>query len=1080
MKLPVTNQPAIKPAAAPRKPAGRDYWQSFEHLAESPEVAASIEREFARYDPEVMRSLPRRKFLKYAAASMMLAGVGLAGCRRWPKEVIAPYAHNPTDREPGIPEHYATSWELGGVGSGLLVASFDGRPIKIEGNPQHPGNVVASGRWGSADAYAQAQTLSLYDPDRSKYVVDRSGSAPVPHDVAWFKTTVLPRLRDARRLAVLSEATSSPTVNRLKDELGADWYTWEPLGAAEMSVATRAAFGADLRSIYSLDQALVVVSLDDDYLGQHPAHTRYAADWATLRGAGADRVNPRMSKCYTAETRYSITGASGDVRLPTRPSRLDRLTRALATALGVPGAEGPELDRREAAFVEAAARDLIEAGPNALVAAGPHLPADLQRLAMAMNDRIGAVGMTIEFIENPAPAGGTIAELAAGIAAGEVDALVILGGNPAYDAPADLGFAALLEGVPLSVHLSHYDDETSRLSTVHVPRAHFLEHWGDTRGWDGTIAPIQPLILPIYGGLSPIEMLALLGGNDEPDGNLLVRETMAGLGVEGDLGFRTFLHDGVLPGSAATAVAVTPPNVADVDARPELPAGDGFDVVFCADGSLYDGRFANNGWLQECPDPLTKLTWDNAALFNYTDAERLGIETNDVVTIALGGRSIEIAVYVMPGQPAGSITLPLGYGRTAGGALATVDSAGETGGGFDTYRLRTRGGLFYASGAVVAGQGQRYVLAMTQNHHLIDATGYGGREKRVGEVGESGLIVRECTYDAHADYMATYVPHDEPPSDRHNTHPANKDDHGGVSLQVFQPPGEYNYPHAWGMTIDMTACMGCSACVVACQSENNIPVVGKESVLNNREMHWLRVDRYFKSEGADLDEKFRDDNPDVAWQPMMCVHCENAPCEQVCPVAATVHDTEGLNTMVYNRCIGTRYCSNNCPYKVRRFNYLDWHYKDPRGSTFSATYPGIPDQQQTEIDAVKAMVHNPDVTVRMRGVMEKCTYCTQRIQLKTIYRSKGRGEEVRDYDIKTACQQACPTEAIIFGDLNDPDARVTRGHKNPRAYGVLGELNTRPRTRYLARLRHRADRGEVGEEAVEAAMEEVIEGAADH
>ena len=1025
--------------------SGRTYWQSFEHLANSPEVAAELDKEFSKYDPEAMRSLPRRSFLKYAAASMALAGVGLAGCRRWPKEVIAPYAHKPTDRVPGVPEYFATSWELGGVGSGLLVASFDGRPIKVEGNPSHPGNVTRSGEWASADVFAQAQPLSLYDPERSRAILERRAEAARTQSPQWFDETLVPRLQEAEGagMAILCEATSSPTVARLKAELeaakpGATWYTWEALAPT----------GGEARPVYSLDKAAVVVSLDDDYLGSHPAHTRYAADWSTMRATADgdhDGHAPRMSKCYTAECRHSITGASSDVRLPIRPSRLLALAEGLAAALGVGGVEEPTLEAGEIEFVEAAAADLQANAGGSLVAFGPHVPNAVKAVAVQINEQLGNVGETIRFIEDPTVRGETINALVERLNAGEVEHLLILGGNPAYDAPADLNFGEAMRNADLSVHLSSYLDETSLLATVHVPRAHFLECWGDTRGWDGTIAPTQPLIMPLFNGVSPIEMLAKILGVEKTDGLSLVRETFAGLGVEGDKAWRKVLHDGVLADSAAEATDAPSYEAGEVPASSE-----GYELAFAGDASVYDGRFANNGWLQEVPEPMSKLCWDNAALMSAHDADHDGVNTGDVVTITVGGRALDVAVYVMPGQPDGVIGLALGYGRRAGGNLAVVGE--DNGGGFDTYRLRTTNALAYASGATVAKRGQRYLLAMTQNHHLIDDVGFKGREKRTGYKGEPGYIIRESTFDEHADYLAHA--HNGHAKGGHNKHPANAPDHA-VTLQIFSPPSEFNDPHAWGMTIDMNTCIGCSACVVACQSENNIPVVGKESVLNNREMHWLRIDRYFKSGGEDTAAKKRDPKPDTVFQPMMCVHCENAPCEQVCPVAATVHDTEGLNTMVYNRCIGTRYCSNNCPYKVRRFNYLDYHYKGPKGSTLDATFVGIPDQQQTAgIDAIKRMVFNPDVTVRMRGVMEKCTYCTQRIQVKTIWR-RNKGEQVQDGDIKTACQTACPTEAIVFGNLNDGDARVTKGQKQARAYDVLGELNTRPRTKYLAKLRNR-------------------------
>ena len=1064
--------------------AGRCYWSSFEHLAESPEIARLVENEFAGYDPSEIVAPSRRSLLKYAAASLALAGVGLSGCRRWPQEHVAPYAHDVRGRTPGIADYYATSWELGGVGHGLLVSSYDGRPIKIEGNPLHPDCVVRSGQWAATGLIDQAQTLSLYDPDRSRAVNDRTavarGEQP-GRSVSTFLEQVIPQLRsaDPRRMAVLSEASASPTFLRLRKQFeeqfaGAQWYTYEPLATPSLAAATQAAAGQPLRPIYHLEKATAVVSIDDDYLGLHPAAVRHAADWAVLR-ASADEEHPRMSKCHIAESRYSLTGGASDYRLPVRPSWLPAIAGAIAAGLGVQNsAAGVQLEEREREFVERAVHDLREAGSSGLLAWGAHLPAGLQVLCMRINHALANAGTTLTYIPDPIPPAGTIAHLVDRIAADEIDTLIIIGGNPVYDAPADLEFGELLKSKTsiTSVHLSLYLDETGIECTYHVPRAHFLESWGDTRGWKGTIAPVQPLIMPLYNGLSAIELLAALLGLPV-DGRALVRETLLAdaslnnVQGDGETRFRTILHDGVVPNSEL------PPVETSIRGGEELPLSfpaateSGFELVFGPDCRLYDGRFANNGWLQEMPETLTKLTWDNAALLNIEDAEALGVSTFDVINIKLpaGGRELGMAVYVMPGQPKGAIGLSLGFGRWRAGNIGSIHE-GEPGdgGGFNTYRLRTGGGMWTAAGATAAPQGQRYQLAMTQNHHLIDKLGFEGAQKRVGKKGQTSTVVHETTFAQHQAFLQKQPGVGEGNGNGHNGHgyPAHAGAHGGVTLQIFNPPHHFRSPHAWGMTIDMNACTGCGACVVACVAENNVPVVGKEQVLNNREMHWLRLDRYFKSEGESYEEQVHDPNPDVVVQPMMCVHCENAPCEQVCPVAATVHDAEGLNVMVYNRCIGTRYCSNNCPYKVRKFNYLDWWAKDPRKPTYDATWLGMPDQQQNTIDAIKQMVFNPEVTVRMRGVMEKCTYCVQRIKLKTNWRRNRRseqypqGEPLLDGDIKTACQMACPTEAIIFGDLLDPEARVTHQQTQPRAYAVLDELNTRPRTKHLARLRNRA------------------------
>ncbi len=700
----------------------------------------------------------------------------------------------------------------------------------------------------------------------------------------------------------------------------------------------------------------------------------------------------------------------------------------LANRLNIAGAPAADLSKEEARFVDLLVRDLQKRGEKSLVAVGDTLPPWAHALAHRINAQLGAVEQTVSYVHDPhgdAPLHGeAIKTLTASMKAGDVQTLVILGGNPVYDAPADVPFGDALKKVETTIHLSLYPNETAAACAWRLPRAHYLEAWDDGRSWDGTITTAQPLIEPLYEGKTIAETLALITQDETTASYDLVRRTLADHLGGGDFEtvWRRTLHAGVLADSAWKPVR---PGLAGapLSIPTEKPAGE-FDVVFSADAGVYDGRFANNGWLQETPDPLTKVTWDNPLLINKADADRLGVTTGDVVKVDVNGRSLEIAAYVMPGQPKGVLGVALGYGRSTAGNVGTEV-------GFDAYTLRTSSAPHHAGGAKLTKTGATYVLALTQDHHMIDPVGAAGRDLRVGNKGESGSVIREASlkeYRKDPDFV-------------------HRDAHGNIHLQLFDPPSEFNDPHAWGMAVDMSACIGCNACVVACQAENNIPVVGKEEVERSREMQWLRIDRYFKGDP--------EENPDVVHQPMMCVHCENAPCEQVCPVAATTHDTEGLNTMVYNRCIGTRYCSNNCPYKVRRFNYFDFHSKDPRGA--AQPWLGMPDsQQQAQVDEIKQMVFNPDVTVRMRGVMEKCTYCVQRISAAKIAR-RNAGEQVQDGDVVTACQQACPTQAIAFGDLNDPHSQVRKLHQNHRAYGVLASLNVRPRTKHLAIVRNPAE-----------------------
>ncbi len=1018
---------------------GIEYWRSLEQLADAPEVLDALDKEFPGYEADTIASSSRRGFLKLMGASLALAGIGLTGCRRWPEEHLAPYSSNPRGRIPGVPEQYATMWELGGVASGLLVTSYDGRPIKIEGNPTHPSSWTVKGKIGSADGFAQASLLEMYDPQRSAKVVARTKTGE-KRDSTWkaFESFASKHFgeqkADGSGFAILSESSSSLSVADQKKRLlaafpKAQWFEYEPLTRDGERDGAKTAFGRPVRPVLHLDKAAIVVTLDADLLSTHPAHVRYAADWsARRRSADPSGEKPgEMSRVYVAECGFSITGSVADERLPIDPSRIYPVAKSLAARLGVTGVTSDEhLSEMEEKWVASAAADLKQAGSAGVVAVGPAAPPHAHALGYAMNQAIGAVGNTVMLVEEQEADRPShfqaIADLAGQITSGKITTLLIIGGNPAYDAPADLAFAKAIESVPVTVRLGLYEDETSAVCKWHLPRAHYLESWGDARSWDGTAGIVQPLILPLYGGKSAIEILAIFSGESETAGEQIVRRTWKPLlkGDDFDLEFRRVLEAGVLEGSEFPAAKVEPRAVSYPAAEPRRP---GLYIRFEPDAHTYDGRFANNGWLQETPDPLTKLLWENAANFSKKDADALGVTTDDVVSISVNGATLPVAVYVLVGQPVGVIGLSLGYGRTVSGNIGNDL-------GFNTYLLRTSNAPYSILAAEVRKTSESHELVMTQNHHLIDSVGAAGRDKRIGEKYESGKIIHEASFAAYKANPGAAL--------------------GGrtVGLQLFDPPNQFNSPHAWGMTIDLNTCIGCNACAVACQAENNIPIVGKQQCRKHREMNWIRIDRYFK--GAPDDPR-----PEVIYQPMACQHCENAPCEQVCPVGATMHDSEGLNTMVYNRCIGTRYCSNNCPYKVRRFNYFDYHSQDPRHT--GMPWNNLPDNQQMEtVDKIKRMVFNPEVTVRMRGVMEKCTYCVQRIH-RTATAKRAEGKDVEDGDIITACQQACPTQAIVFGNLNDADAEVTKLQKNPRAYAVLdATLDTRPRTRYLAKIRNPA------------------------
>lgn len=1076
---------------------GKQYWQSLQELAETPAVRAAIENEFPGYNPGEMVNHSRRKFLQLAGASMALAGITLTGCRRWPKENVVTQSSRPQGRIPGEPESYATAMELGGFAQPLLVTTYDGRPIKVEGNPLHPACATFGGKLGASTIHAQASLLDMYDPERSRAIIQRKSAT---HGDAVSADTFLAAAReqlakhktDGSKIAILIEETRSLNVADALARFiaafpGAKVYDYNPLSRDNQFLADKLAFGKPVRQVLNLKDAKVVVSFDADLLGLHPYALRHANDWAQNRKS-AD-VDGTMNRMYVVESTFSTTGTVADERYPARVRLIESMVLQLAHKAGLESAQS-SLGKPEIELVDRMWADLSKNQGKVVIAGGSHLQPEVLGVISAINARLGAIGSTITLrpeADRPAHVE-QLKTLVSAMNAGQIETLLILGGNPVYDAPADLDVAKGLAEVAkrgTTIHLSLYENETSVACQWHVNRAHYLESWGDSQAWDGSVCLQQPMIKPLFDGFTTASLLCALTGETTASVLGIDAKDAHELSLDQAIFYRTFakqlnekfvansaalkqaLHDGFIKAGApvAFAGAVQKPNATFTAA-----AGD-FDVRLVPDYTMYDGQFANNGWLQECPDPVTKITWDNAALINYLDAKELGIQqddySSDQIEISLGDRKIRIVAYVVPGQPKGVITLPLGYGRTrAGAVLLNSERAGSIGSGigFDTYDFRTTQTMGVGFGAKVSNTGTRYNIAHTQTHHIIEPMGFKIREDRVGAKSVGGKIVHESTLEAF----------------NKDAHAPHKAAHTLLNLQLFPEPytnppkhdgatNAFNDPHAWGMSMDMNACIGCQACVMACQSENNIPVVGKDMVIRNREMHWIRIDRYFKSEGKTYEEQIADPNPQVTHQPMTCVHCENAPCEQVCPVAATVHDSEGINTMVYNRCIGTRYCANNCPYKVRKFNYLDYHSKHPRDGFFP--WLGIPDtQQEQSVDKIHRLVYNPEVTVRMRGVMEKCTYCVQRIKKATIDRRNQwiNGERskptVDDFDIVTACQQVCPTEAIIFGDLNDPNSLVSKAQAGKRSYKVLQELNNRPRTAHLAKLRNPSVEPSVKEE----------------
>jgi MoCo/4Fe-4S cofactor protein with predicted Tat translocation signal len=967
---------------------GPEYWRSLEELAGSPEFQEMLHREFPKGASEWLDSVSRRGFLKLMGASLAMAG--MTACTKQPLEPIVPYVRQPEAVIPGLPMFYATAFTLGGYASPILVESHLYRPTKIEGNAQHPASL------GGTDVFAQASILGTYDPDRSQTI------AYLGEVRTWggFLDALRGPLSAQKAvqgagIRILTPTVSSPALaDQLRAVLSlypqAKWHVYEPVNRDNVLEGAKMAFGQPVETQYKLENADVILSLDADFLyAGLPGSTRYIRDFAKHRTPD----NGNMSRLYVVESSMSSTGAKADHRLPLRASNVEAFARALGSVLGMNTGGDGVLDKEQAKFVAAIAQDLQGHRGSSVIIAGDHQPPAVHALAHAMNQTLGNVGKTVIYTDpvdaNPLNQFESIKDLVTDMRGGKVDMLFILGGNPAYDAPVDLSFADALKNtnIPMRVHLGLYQDETAELCQWHVNEAHYLESWGDTRAYDGTVSIVQPLIAPLYGGKSAYELTALLAGQAEATGHEVVQGywQKQHAGADFDFFWRKSLHDGWIAGTTFSPKQVSLKTVASSPP----PTGDekSAEINFRRDPCIYDGCFSNNGWLQELPKPMSKMTWDNPVLVGPAMADRMGLKSEDLVELELNGKKLTAPIWIQAGHPDNSITVFLGYGRRRAGQVGT-------GAGFDMYQLRSSSMPWFASGVTITKTGRTYKLATTQGYQTMD-TPEGARPQ-----------VRSASLEEFRK-EPDFAKEDQPPAE----------------LTLYKPYPYDKELYAWGMAIDLNSCVGCNNCMIACQSENNIAVVGKEQVVIGRHMHWLRVDAYYQGDR---------DNPKAYFQPVPCMQCENAPCEVVCPVGATVHSTEGLNDMVYNRCVGTRYCSNNCPYKVRRFNFLlfqDWETPQYK------------------------MMRNPDVTIRSRGVMEKCTYCIQRITQHRID-SEREDRKIQDGELQTACQQSCPAEAITFGNINDPNSRVSKLKANARNYGLLAELNTRPRTTYLAEIRN--------------------------
>ncbi|MGH9875133.1 MAG: 4Fe-4S dicluster domain-containing protein, partial [Pyrinomonadaceae bacterium] len=1053
-----------------------------------------------------------------------LALAGLSGCVFQPAEKVVPNVKEAENTVPGKALFFATASSLGGIATPLLARSNEGRPTKLEGNPDHPNsrNGNPDDRGSSAtDIFSQASVLSLYDPDRSNVPLFREEARTWATFVGELRTALdEQRPKQGAGIRFLTETITSPTLaaqfkSILSEFPQAKWHQYEPVNNDNARAGAVLAFGQPVNTIYDFSKADRILSLDADFLSAHPGYLKYARDFAARRlPRRSDLVfdhwsvlaSREMNRLYVIETTPTTTGAAADHHWALKPSELSATAKSVASLVTLAddlksgvvkpllGNEGP-LTTDSAKLREAVdhspewtalSEDLQQHKGSSIVIAGREAPSEVHVLAHSMNAALGNVGKTV-FYTDPVEAKSvdqraSLQELLKDIDDGHVEMLVIIGGNPVYNTPADLKLSQermFHPNLKLKVHLSHYRDETSNLCHWHIPESHYLEAWSDTRSYDGTVSIVQPLIEPLYQSKSAHELLQVFTPQYDKKPYDIIRDywrtqqsansnqqtanskgqtanskgqtanskgqtadskgqtanskgQVAGAGgrqqapvsaatpsADFEMWWRKCVHDGFIPGTplptktvAINTGAQGPTGTAAVPATtsPQLQSDGTFELVFRTDPTIYDGRFANNGWLQELPKPLSKMTWDNAALVSPNTARQLGLTKTigkkggdiyvDTIKITHQGRTITNAVptWITPGQPDGVITIHLGYGRTHVGRVGKDH-------GFDAYQIRTSDSPWSATGVQVEKAAEQALVAVTQLHFLLEDRDFSKEDRDV---------LRSQTLEEYLKGTPAGETHDPPPDDT-LYHP---------ELFDYQNQGNgLNY--AWGMAIDLNNCIGCNACTIACQSENNIPIVGKEQVVRSREMHWIRVDTYFKGEDANKPEA-------TNFMPVPCMHCENAPCEPVCPVHATVHSAEGLNDMVYNRCVGTKYCSNNCPYKVRRFNfflYQDWE---------QPTYQ---------------LMRNPEVSVRSRGVMEKCTYCVQRIQGAKI-QSELEGRRVRDGEIVTACQAVCPTEAIVFGDVNDPDSRVSRLKAEQRNYSLLGELNTKPRTTYLTALRN--------------------------
>lgn len=985
---------------------GKNYWRSLDEINQTPEFEQFLHNEFPEEAFDAPDGMSRRKFLSIMGASIALAG--LAGCRR-PVEKIIPYAIAPENIVPGTPKYFATNIPFGEETFGVIVENHEGRPTKLEGNPNHPSTL------GKSNARLQASILDMYDPDRAQSVLHRGYETKLKDFLSeWNNLASDFESSKGEGLAILAETYPSPTFYRLKDEFlskypNAHWMTWDPISSESIYTGIQLVTGREYHPVYHFDKAKIILSLDADFLDTESHSIRNTVDFSSGRKVETEKDS--MNRLYVVENSLSVTGGTADHRYRLSHGQIGAFTAALALEINSLGLTIPGVNKLsdfkdhsfDKKWITTLAKDLIQNGSQSLIVAGRTQPANVHALVFTLNYALKNRGTAIDYypaVKENRPDTNNFSSFVKSIKQGQISTLVMFGGNPVYNAPADLNFGEALQDVKHSIHITSYENETSKLSEWLIHKSHPFEAWGDTETIEGVKGITQPQIQPLFGGISFVEFLAALLQNNltAPSGYDLVQSTWNSiLSPDFTSGWKKVLHDGVYSGKQKKSANpfLSKTAVQTVFKKHPIQSGNGFEVVFKSSSSVFDGRLANNGWLQESPDPITKLTWDNAALMSQSTAKELGIRNKDVIELKQNGKSVELPVWIMPGHADRSISVELGYGRVSSGRI-------EKNVGGNAYLIRGSTSLWRTENVKITSTGETAVLACTQDHHGLDT------EKLAADAIQDRLpaIIRESTldeYQQNPDFVT-----------EHNS---------AIPLVSMWDEVQYDSGPQWGMTIDLNLCTGCNACSVSCQGENNIPIVGKEQVEKGREMSWIRLDRYYS---GDMD------SPNMVVQPVNCQHCEMAPCEQVCPVSATTHSEDGLNSMTYNRCVGTRYCANNCPYKVRRFNFHNF---------------------TKDLPEIVQMAQNPDVTVRFRGVMEKCTFCVQRItQAKITANNEGR--DIKDGEVTTACQQSCPSGAIVFGDINDPGSQVSKMRKQNRMYSLLGEINTQPRVTYLAKLRN--------------------------